>query len=58
MEEKECAVSPACDVIHTFILALPFMSRMVRCVIFPHRRASICMTNASLKKEVEGISCR
>ena len=44
--------------IHTYILAVPFMSRKVQCVLFPHRRPSVCMTNASSKYEVEEIAYR
>jgi len=44
--------------IHTYILAVPFMSRKVQCVLLPHRRSSVCMANASLKNEVEEIVCK
>jgi hypothetical protein len=44
--------------IHAYILAVPLMSRMVSCVLFPHRSSSVRMTNASFKNEVGEIACR
>lgn len=43
--------------IHTYMLAVPFVTDGAVCS-FPHRRSSVCMTNACLKHEVGEIACR